>query len=350
MTSNKSSSTDPAEVWRQLERNHIYDNDPRGSKLGAEIIADAEKIINNFRNSTMEDDEMVDVAAAMREYRTAGETTFLLHFWEVLLKKDRQKRMDLTDEEWVTTAWAKDGLRSNWQEHFASAWVPKLEDHGDPYLVWLYENAPKVKTPWPDITYGYTRSSCDHIIQEVADRFDAILCKEMHFPWYFVEAKSAGQPFPAANHQRARAGACAVYQLLQVDRRIKEEIAKYRKSHKQPAASTEDTSNAESSTPKKYPYVDPSAVVFSLAVSPDLAHLSVHFAEHHDDKTTYYHMHTIRGYMFTNKADARELRKHMNNILDWGLATRKDALENKFARFLEQIGLGKKRKADDEEG
>ncbi|KAL9028038.1 MAG: hypothetical protein Q9196_003532 [Gyalolechia fulgens] len=306
MSSKASTTTDPAEVWRQLRRNHIYDNDPQGAKLGEKIIANAEGIINNFRNSVMQDEELDDVADVLKEYGTAGETTFLIHLWEVLLKKNRQKRIDLTDEEWITTAWAKDGLRSNWQEHFAANWVPQLEDHGDPRLIWLYENAPKVKTPWPDITYGYTQRSCDYIIQEIAERFNAILCKEMHFPWWFVEAKGAGQPYAAAGHQKARAGATATRQLREVDRLMAAEITKYKKASKQSAQSTGETSGnkvsaKEKGVKRKYPYADPSAVVFSLSVSPDLAHLSVHFAEQRDAKTTHYHMHTIGSYLFHEK-------------------------------------------------
>ncbi|KAL9003998.1 MAG: hypothetical protein Q9188_003160 [Gyalolechia gomerana] len=310
-----STSTDPAEVWRQLERNHIHDNDPQGAKLGEKIITDAKAIINNFRKSVMEEEELEDIADVMREYKTAGETTFLVHLWEVLLKKKRQKRPDLTDQEWITTAWAEDGLRCNWQEHFDSKWVPQLEDHGDPRLIWLYENAPKVKTPWPDMTYGYTRSSCDYIIQEIAERYDAILCKEMHFPWCFVEGKGAGQPFAAAGHQKARAGATAVYHLRTVGQRMDEEVTAYRKSHGQPAPSQKNTSNPKSSTStqkgkakKKYPYIDESAVVFSLSVSPDLAHLDVHFAEERDALTTHYHMHTIGLYHLPMEADIRDLR------------------------------------------
>ncbi|KAI4265804.1 MAG: hypothetical protein L6R38_009168 [Xanthoria sp. 2 TBL-2021] len=346
MVSATSTATDPAEVWRQLNRNHIYKDNEKGEKLGAVLITQAKEIINNKRQSVMEDKELGDYKVFWNEYATAGETTFLINLCEVLLKKDRKKRNDLTDKDWVITAWKKDGLRVNWQEHFATEWVPQLDSHGDEWLAFLYENVPKVKTPWPDITYGYTRSSCDYIIDEAAHHFGAILVKEVLFPWLFDEAKGAGQPFAAASYQAARAGAAANHQLVEVFRRIHEEIAEYKKSHKQA------TSGSDTLSKKSYPYVDedPLGMVFCLAVCPDVAELSVHFAEHHDDKSTYYHMHIIGAYAMKKGDDVRELRKHINNILDWGLTTRKEGLEKKFADFFEQVGLGKKRKGEEHSG
>ncbi|KAL8937097.1 MAG: hypothetical protein Q9216_004593 [Gyalolechia sp. 2 TL-2023] len=350
-----STLTDPAEVWAQLRRNHIYDNDKRGETVGAKIISDAKAIINKSRKSSMLDEELDDFADVLKEYGTSGETTFLIHLWEVLLKKNRKKRMDLTDEEWLTTAWAKDGLRSNWQEHFAAKWVPQLESYGDPHLVWLYENVPKVKTPWPDITYGYTHSSCGFDITAVADRFEAVLCKEMHFPFWFIEAKSADQPYAAATHQKPRAGATANHQLLEIDRLMATAVGAYLKAHKQPGPPAGESSKSkpsstskEKASTKTYRHVDEDAVVFALSISPQLAEISVHFTEQRDAKTMHYHMHTIGAYLFSRKADVRDLRKHIDNILDWGLTARKAMLEKKFACFHRQIGVAKKRKVSDD--
>lgn len=147
MVSAASTATDPAEVWRQLNRNHIYKDNENGEKLGAGLIAQAKEIINNKRQSVIEDQELGDYKVLWNEYATAGETTFLINLCEVLLKKDRKKRNDLTDKDWVITAWKKDGLRVNWQEHFATEWVPQLDSHGDEWLTFIYENVPKVKTP-----------------------------------------------------------------------------------------------------------------------------------------------------------------------------------------------------------
>ncbi|KAI4264399.1 MAG: hypothetical protein L6R42_000488, partial [Xanthoria sp. 1 TBL-2021] len=139
-------------------------------------------------------------------------------------------------------------------------------------------------------------------------------------------------PFAAASYQAARAGAAANHQLVEVFRRIHEEIAEYKKSHKQA------TSRSDISAKKSYPYVDedPLGMVFYLAVCPDITELSVHFAEHHDDKSTYYHMHIIGAYV---------IKKGDN-----GLTTRKEGLEKRFADFFGQIGLGKKRKGEEHSG
>ncbi|KAL8798206.1 MAG: hypothetical protein Q9182_006865 [Xanthomendoza sp. 2 TL-2023] len=166
----------------------------------------------------------------------------------------------------------------------------------------------------------------------------------MLFPWLFDEAKGAGQPFAAATHQAARAGASAANQLVEPFSKIHEEIANYQNSHQQA------TFPANASAKKNYHYVDgvPLAMVFSLAVGPHAGHLSIHFEEHHDADMTYYRHQKI--YLMTESDDIKQLRMHINNILDWGMTSRKEGLEERFAKYFEKIGLAKKAKEEEHSG
>ncbi|KAL8798186.1 MAG: hypothetical protein Q9182_006878 [Xanthomendoza sp. 2 TL-2023] len=194
MVSSSSTSTDPGEVWRQLERNHFHNNDDRGEKIGTIPNDQAKWIINNKRRSIIEDEELGDVKAVLKEHGTPDKSTFLFHLCEALLRKDREKRVGLTDEEWLKTAWAKDGLKVNSKEPFYTASVPQLGANGEEWLAMLYENVPKVSPPCPDITYGHAVGMRLH----QANQFGAILSKEVLLPWLFDATKSAGQPFTAA--------------------------------------------------------------------------------------------------------------------------------------------------------
>ncbi|KAL8910144.1 MAG: hypothetical protein Q9171_004547 [Xanthocarpia ochracea] len=123
--------------------NHIYLNDDPDENLGGVLVDHAKSIINNKRRFIMEAVESGDFKMAWNQYAIAGETTFLINFCKVLLKKDRKKSKDLTDKDWVMTAWDQDGLKVNWQQYFAPEWVPQLKTHGGEWLLWLYEKVPK---------------------------------------------------------------------------------------------------------------------------------------------------------------------------------------------------------------
>lgn len=334
--SQSSASTSPTEVWRNLERNHIHDNDPHGAELGADIIAGAETVINGFRNSTTTAEEQQDIKLTVRSYKKATKLSFLVTLWSVLLNMDRQVKQNLTDEEWVTRAWVKDGLRATWQERFNSKTVHQLDFHLDGWPEW--NKVPKVKTPYPDITYGYHHESCTQAMRSVESGFAANMCKDVAFPWFVVEAKSANEPIEAAEMQCARAGAAIVYQLRKLFNDMQIESAK----HEQPTSSP-----PPSSEPHKFPYADPSAIAFTLAVAPSKAHLSVHFVEQHTATQPHYHMHLIGSYDFNRPAAYKDLRKHINNIFDWGLKERKQDIEKRCEEYSKIVRLSKmKRKAD----
>lgn len=207
------SSTTSKQTWQGLRRNYIFDAlDTNGEQFGVDVVEAATSITQSSRKSTIGKEEQQYIKQTIRYHYHANEITFLLNLWKVLLKDTRQARAtdSLTDEEWLTQSWMKDGLRSVWQAHFNSKAVPQL-DPEDPWV--KYTAPPKVKTPYPVITYGYDIESCNMVTQEYAERFGTSPCKGLLlFPWFIVEAKSSAESIDDADAQCARGGATIVSQ------------------------------------------------------------------------------------------------------------------------------------------
>ena len=165
--------------------NNILYNDEHGEELGTSIIAEARTIIEGFRRSTMAEEEQQEVKRTIDYNRSSNELTFLVELREVLLDKTRDRGVRPTDPkvdpdvEWVTQAWKKDGLRTLWQVQFNPNCVPQL-DRKDARVNWVM--SPKVKTPYPDITYGYNIGSSERVMQLIARRFGPSVCKQALFP------------------------------------------------------------------------------------------------------------------------------------------------------------------------
>ncbi|KAL8998381.1 MAG: hypothetical protein Q9188_006119 [Gyalolechia gomerana] len=354
-----SSATDPAIVWMHLNRNYIFDNHARGQALGEGIIKEAAAIVDGYRKSAMTEDEQQDVKTTINLNKVKGETTFLIELWQVLLNKDRLKRPDQTDEEWILSAWVKDGLARAWQSQFDPKWIPQLDPLGDAWEEW--KNVPKVKTPYPDILYAYEVSALPATVLDAVQTFQCILSKGMYLPWFSIDAKGAAHAIEEAETQCARAGAAMVYHLREFFDFLAKQLASFDKeqlasmtaapaaNHGSPTSSPAAAmhQSASAPTPAAFkPYADGSAIAFTLAVVPSKAHLFVHFAEQHTPIQTHYHMQDVGSYDFKKLDDLKLLRKHINNILDWGLQERKDDLEMRCEPLHEMVRMAKKGKAD----
>ncbi|KAL8936753.1 MAG: hypothetical protein Q9211_004030 [Gyalolechia sp. 1 TL-2023] len=278
-------ATDPAVVWMHLNRNYIFDNHARGQALGDGIIKDAVAIAEGYRKSAITEDEQQEIKTTITLNKVKGEVTFLIELWQVLLNKARLKRPDQTDEEWILSAWVKDGLARAWQSQFDPKWVPQLDQHGDAWEEW--KKVPKVKTPYPDILYAYEVSALPATVLDAVQTFQCILSKGMYLPWFSVDANGAAQPIEEAETQCARAGAGMVYHIRESFGFLAKQLASLDK--KQPASTTAEPAAhhageaaslpgtahqaASAPTPAFKPYADGSV--------PSKAHLFVHFAEQH---------------------------------------------------------------------
>ncbi|KAL8725166.1 MAG: hypothetical protein Q9166_007520 [cf. Caloplaca sp. 2 TL-2023] len=350
--SKTSISTDPAVVWTHLRQNHIYDNHQDGKKLGATIIKNASHVLHSHRKSVITTQDEDDIKEVLEDNKTSTELTFLVNLWQVLTKKNRLLRPDQSDKEWIETAWVKDGLHQELQAYFSEKWVPKLDPNGDPWEEWVH--LPRVKTPRPDLSFGYRESALSQVVLDTISTLDCIMHKSYHLPWFAIEAKGAVGTIEEAETQCARSGASIVNQLRAFYRGMESEEVKHQPSP--PASSSfangapRDPASSPSSQPEFKPYADKSAIAFSMAVVPNKAQIYIHFAEQHSPTLVHYHMHTIGSYDFiaAQHLDGpafKDLRKHINNILDWGLRERKIELEDRCERLHQIVSSAKKRRA-----
>ncbi|KAI4241568.1 MAG: hypothetical protein L6R42_011235, partial [Xanthoria sp. 1 TBL-2021] len=337
------STTDPAIVWVNLNRNHIFYDDTRGATIGQGVIKKAKEIINNPRHSTMSEDEQKDVKETIKTTKFKGETTCIIETLQVLLRTSREKQSDQEVEKWVLSAWKKDGLARAWQVQFSTDAIPQLDGKDD-----FWKNVPRVKTPYPDVLYAYEAPCLAPPLLEAIQAFKFILAKDMYLPFLSLDGKGVLHGIEEAETQCARTGAAMVFHLVQFLAFVsaKAKLAKEQQATTVPASSSSATipQPAPPSTQSE-PHVDQPAIAFTLAFCPSKVHLFVHFAEERTDTPTCYHMHDIGSYDFKKGEDIALLRKHINNILDWGLGERKAELERRCQSLSESMRLAKKRKS-----
>ena len=153
-----------------------------------------------------------------RKYANSNEMTFLVNVWTKFLPAEDSRLVKTTADgeledveaaiQWIETAWEKDHLRCNWDADFTQKSIPPLINL-DPVLKSLTDNAPRVKNPKPDLTYGLLQNAFSGDEQEVNRKKKADLSVSMVHPFFVVEAK-LDRPFTEAENQCARGGAAMV--------------------------------------------------------------------------------------------------------------------------------------------
>ena len=163
--------------------------------------------------------------------------------------------------------------------------------------------------PVPDWTYGVEQqsSSFRDSIQQPHESIRALRNVASGVDWAFfvIETKSVADSIAAAENQAIRDGAVLLNARLQLNKWVRSADA-----------------------PRSPPGSDPDNLIFSCAMTPEIARLSVHWFERLSDESELFHMQAIRSYMMERVVELRDFRKDTHNILDWGLLEyRKDAEE-----------------------
>ena len=102
-----------------------------------------------------------------------------------------------------------------------------------------------------------------------------------------------------------------------------------------------------------YPRVDTDSFAFSMAVTLKNVEMLVHWALEMGPKQIHWHAHFIQEYSFRKPDDVAQLRFGMDNVLDWGIGSRKRktiALVDRIIDLEHAVRPPpKKRKADDKQ-
>ncbi|KAL8950047.1 MAG: hypothetical protein Q9222_003887 [Ikaeria aurantiellina] len=355
-TTKASDSTDPTRVWTDLRRNFVFYKASHGATIGAQIITKAKEIIEQPRHSTLNEDQQKSVQKVIKRSKFKGETTCIIETLQALLGDAREIRTDQEAEDWVLSAWSKDGMARAWQSQFNAKAIPQLDEKDD-----CWKDIPRVKTPYPDVLYAYEGEDMAPGFREVVEAFGVFLAKDMNLPFLSLDGKGILHGIEEAEPQRARSGSSMVFHLLRFLQYLASKRAEAEKTLKTSATS----SGAEAERALKTPATSSGAsnshasassalsgfdgevplFTFSIAFSPSKVHSFVHFAETPVDQPTSYHMHDIGSYDPKKGADLALLKKHINNILTWGLGERKTALETLGDSVSSLVHQAKKRKA-----
>lgn len=281
-----------------LKINNLFINNKKAEKGYPQILERAEAIVHRDRNSIMKADSEKKLWDTRETYGNGerNEDTFMKHFWGKLIRDEREVEdddaSDLIKPTWKALAWEHCHLDDNWNREFRKGSIPEVDIAGDKVWAKLLNTCERVKNPKPDIAYGLSQDA----FTDAENRVNASYFKEASispgilFPGLVVEGKTAGI-MEIVECQCARGGSALVNAMRQFRQVSGVSISK--------------------------PGADLDTFVFSIALVPTLANLSVHWAEITEDGRTRFHMNTVDSYALLKKGQFKELRHDINNVLDW---------------------------------
>lgn len=366
-----------------LRRNNLIIKDLKAEERGKDLIQKAQEIVKGARQSAMKTPTANELQFLANKHATDNELTFLVNVWKHLLGDTRQARPEfevIEDDgeaaKWLETAWTNDYLKCNWSADFAPNSIPPLTvPDDDPALKDLANDIPRLGNPKPDLAYGLEEEAFTKMEQMLNAQYGARLSPNLYHPFFIVEAKSCSGPIEEAENQCARAG-CAMVSLTrqfnalaekagsddnheqqqQTNESAEQDIRDKGQNHQRPSASSIGPSSSNnpnhSTTNSQAPsFADETSFSFSLAIVPTKAHLFVNWAEVTPNAKAptqppyiLWQMNTIESYDLEKQAAWPELRRDLDNVLDWGTLTRKRQLQETCARMTQGGNKAKRQK------
>ena len=306
--SSKSAKPDYRQVRTALKLNNFIMENERARKENPKMIERAMKVIDGKRGSAMGDDEQDLLVITLCKAAIANEATFIDELWNNLLAKERMvlkegvSRDNIQDDSWMSKLWRKDFLLHNRDKLFLTGCLPKVATD-DPVLADLLENIPRLTVPKPDLAYGIDEDAFttkESWINARNPMFSEISPRLFH-TFLVVEFKSEDGSIEDAKNHASRSAGALISGMRNLD------------------------NFTSSGSIKKGP--DHRTFVFSLAVSIQTAQLYVNWANVGHGGSVVYHMHFLAEYSLKVGSRLGEFKKHIDNILDWGIGQRKEDVQ-----------------------
>ena len=319
-------------------------------------------ILTGERGSTMKQGSAEHIVRWIRENKTRSEETIMAQLVPLIIPASRKvpkaeiqtsgvgiqtRETDVRPADGPQTYEIKffsdDGALVNISRQFTRDVLPtwlKAEDQAE--LRMMLAKEPGMSTPKPDYTYGIRENQHPDIhTQRFSDytRTLMAIAPEMVHPYFIVEGKTAKGDLADAENQAIRGGAALVYtrRLLNAKARIKDVVGPDRNSF-----------------------------VYSMTMDTNIARIWLNWCEvlvkkkkqngDEDDgegppavEELYetYHMNALYTALLENEEMLTELRKRLNNIIDWGCIQRVTEIEKLLSRIY-RIEQGEER--DQQEG
>lgn len=289
-----------------MEKRGILFCDP--ATADAPLVRKVKAWVIGKRDLVMSTDDTTSFLSARHKFRMRNEATFIERVWSLLLLKTRTVRTSENVEEQdndvlVRTAWEDDGLDYAISDKFYPDSLPMPDAAGDATLQALFKEMPRISTPMPDRVYGLDEDKFtpdERNISFCYERFTRV-ARTVYYVFFVVEFKGYLGVMGEAHVQARRSGAALVSSM---------------REFKEKAGLLDEKNNA-----------DDGNYVFTLTMTPDMAQMYMHWAALEANKRVIYHMHLLKSYILTDAEHVTNLRRDVDNVMDWGLGIRKDYIK-----------------------
>ena len=326
----------PLNMRDLLNRKMLFINEKQAKGPGEVVAKKAKAILDGKRGSDWGEEKKQDVQEGIEDYCEEAEATFVINLMEHILGKTRKvpKNTMLSKDEleqkcnWIEAAWKKDHLRMRSQINFRTDCIPSIRT-GIAFWDKLVAQAPRVENPKPDMAFGIYKTAFSPFYQEILNNHRCNLAGPKLYDIFLAfDAKCMNAPIDEAENQCMRSGSA----MVQTRRRLNQAANQSRKKvvNSGSLSSTGACTTTLSST-QVCPRADTESFAFTLAIGSQGANMFVNWAlemDANDNNNVQWHMHKLRVYSYFNLDDLAQLHHDIDNILDWGLTTRKAEVEN----------------------
>lgn len=315
--------------------NHRFTNDPDGAERCEAFKEAAYKIINAKRASDWSPGKALEVQEVIYQYQNEPEATFLFFVWHALLNKGRRTYQRPYEDErsadmehWMEQSWTKDHLRYKFNIDFARDTVPPLIP-ADDYEKKLLSNTPRVANPKPDIAFAVYKDAFNSTERELFDQNGCSLTGNgSYHEFASLDAKSINASIEEAENQCARSGSAMVFSR----RKLNDLYAKCPQPSNQPAI--DQPSSLPPLLTETKSKIKLNTLVFTFAFATGRAKLFVNW-DLDQDGSTQWHMHALRNYNYDNLSELTQLHHDIDNIMEWGVAKRKERIQQQTACIIQ---------------
>ena len=274
-----------------------------------------EDIIKTDRETEMQDRSQRAAIKTLQENETQNEKTLFGNLRPLVIPKERTIKTTKHDLEGelvlMLREFGDDGLRMIEDCHFVKSLVPGKDFTSE-------EKAMGITDPKPDVTFGLREPQFPDPNLRLPNGIQALLgvAPGMEHPFFVIEHKSIEEGIGLAEVQATRDGAVLVKARMLLHQHI------------QPASYVQQNG------------ADHSSFVFSCAWNPDIAKIYVHWFEKLGSGLELYQMNTLSEYMMRRPEEMKLFRRHVQNIMDWGLLKRKTANDGIYDGLMRMYGPG----------
>ena len=327
---------DVSEIRCLLQHNCLRIYDSRAYAAYPAVAGAVEDILGRERGSAMKPEVQAALAQTLMTLKMSHETTFLVNFMTEVLAGGRQVpevSMVPTQEQmtWITREWREEHLRIGWLAPLRKNSIPKLETKNKA-LKALLKKFPKVCNPVPDMIFGFFPEAFEGVEKTINDAYFMYskVTEESLHSFCILEAKSDRGEAEDAVNQACRGGAALVQSRMMFNNKAKASQKTTASAYaKAGLLNSDNTAGA-----------DLASIAFSIVLTPRLAEIYVHWAEHRVNNATIYHMNLVDVLAISKPSGAgiKDFRSALCSILDWGLRKRKREIQAVIASIVNNIG------------